>query len=368
MGRHRVTVLTGIFPPDIGGPATSVPALARYLAEAGRPVTVVTLADRPVSSASDPCRVVRIRRGSPMMQRVWAVRKALLETTPDVVLANGLHLEATLALHVPVVQKIVGDWAWEKARNRGWTFVGVDAFEQAPLAMKARTVRRLRGAVTRRAQMVIAPSRYVAGLVRSWGVDDERIRVVPNAAPLPTPSSAERSQRGLFAGRLVPWKHLDHAIRVVARLPGLGLDVVGTGPVLEDLKYLSRSLKVERRVVFHGLLTRDSVLEMMRKAGFLVLSSSYEGMPHVVLEAFAVGLPVVAADAAGIPEIVEDRVSGLIYPWGSLDALEDALRTVSRPEVASRLAAGGLAVAERLALEPSARATIEVLDEALACA
>jgi glycosyltransferase involved in cell wall biosynthesis len=361
----RVTVLTGIFPPDIGGPATSVPDLVRQLAREGREVTVVTLADGSGAADVDPCPIVRVPRNLTRVRRTWEIVRAVHRTKPDVVLANGLHTESALVLGVPIVQKIVGDWAWERARNRGWTAVSVEEFQRSVLSLNARSVRILRSAVTQRARLTIVPSSYVSRLVQSWGVDERRVRVVPNAAPPVSRSESRRSRRALFVGRLVIWKQVDDVIRVLPRIASLDLEVIGTGPEFEALQSLSRSLGVEERVVFHGSMPRERVLERMREAGFLVLPSSYEGMPHVVLEAFAAGLPVVASNAAGTLEVVEHNVSGLVYPCGHLNALQEAIQTVLLPEVGCRLAKGGRAVARRLTVEASGAATSAVLAEAL---
>jgi glycosyltransferase involved in cell wall biosynthesis len=361
----RVTILTGIFPPDIGGPATSVPNLAEELAQKGRAITIVTLADDPRAVDVDSIPVVRIPRSMARLRRAREVVRAVYHTKPDVVLATGLHVESALLAGVPVIQKIVGDWAWERSQNNGWSLLDIDAYQRADVRPKARAVRFMRSVVTRRATFVIVPSRYLGRLVRAWGVPEARIRIVPNAAPPPTPSKAPRLPSVLFAGRLVRWKHADHVIRVLPALPGLRLDIFGTGPQQSELQRLSRRLGLDDRVVFHGAVPRSAVLEKMHESTCLVLPSSYEGMPHVVLEAFAASLPVVASDAGGIPELVEHDVSGLIYRWGDLEGLEQVLRRVSVPAVAGRIIRGGRAVAERLTAEANAAATDAVLAEAL---
>jgi glycosyltransferase involved in cell wall biosynthesis len=361
--RRRVAILTGIFPPDIGGPATSVPELACWLASNGWDPTVVTLADSVPEQPDD--RVERVPRTLPWPRRARAVQRAVRRSRPTVVFANGLHLESALLTGVPVVQKIVGDWAWERAHNRGWTTLGVDEFQPAALPPRARALRVLRTAVTKRAQGVVVPSRHLARLVRSWGVTGDRITVVPNAAPDLKPSDERDARRVVFVGRLVAWKHVEHVIRVLPRLPDLTLEVVGVGPRLESLRELAASLGLQQRVVFHGALPREDALSVMRNAGALVLPSSYEGMPHVVLEAFALGVPVVGSDAPGIETVVEDGVSGVLYPVGDLAALEQALRRAAMPDVAARLAQGGRERARRLTLDASALATREALEKAL---
>jgi len=361
----RVTVLTGIFPPDIGGPATSVPDLVGQLAREGRKVAVVTLADDAVTVDVDPYPIVRIPRRMARLRRAREVVRAVQQTKPDVVLANGLHMESALIVGVPVVQKIVGDWAWERSQNNDWIALDVESFQRAHLPPRPRAVRAARTVVTRRSRLVIVPSVYVGGLVRRWGVSKARIRIVPNAAPPFALSRRPRCPRALFAGRLVRWKHVDHVLRVMPKLPGLGFDIVGTGPELPKLRRLAGSLGLDHCVAFHGALPREAVLDKMQHAACLILPSSYEGMPHVVLEAFAVGLPVVASDAGGIPELVEDGVSGLLYPWGRLGALLEALQTVTDPGVAGRLTEGGVRVATGLSLEATVSATSRVLTEAV---
>jgi glycosyltransferase involved in cell wall biosynthesis len=363
----RITILTGIFPPDIGGPATSVPELAAELERQGREVAVVALANDPSADHAlpEPYDVIRVARRLPRLRRAAEVVRAVRRTNADVVLANGLHIESAFLAGLPVVQKIVGDWAWERSQNNGWSLVEVERFQVARLPPKARAVRLLRTKTTRRARLVIVPSRYVGRLVTAWGFPGARIRVVPNAAPRPAASSMARLPRVLFAGRLVRWKHVDHVIRVLPALPDLTLDVIGTGPELSNLRALSGSLRLENRVVFHGALPKDEVVARMAQSACLVLPSSYEGMPHVVLEAFSRGLPVVASDRGGTPEIVENEVSGLLYRWGRLPALREALRTVTDPPVANRLAEGGAAVATRLTVETSALETVRVLTEAV---
>jgi glycosyltransferase involved in cell wall biosynthesis len=341
-----------------------VPELAAWLAENDWQPTIVTLGDSAVGSPGNT-PVVRVPRSLPWPRRAEAIRRAVRGSRPEVVLANGLHLESTLVFGAPVAQKIVGDWAWERAVNRAWTTVGIDEFQHARMGLLARAVRLLRGAVTRRARRVIVPSRHLAGLVQSWGVDQQRIRVVPNAAPKLEPAAARDAGRGVFLGRLVAWKHVADPIGVLPRLPDLTLDVVGTGPELESLRQHAASLGVGDRVTFRGALPRDRSLSLLASAGFLVLPSSYEGMPHVVLEAFALGVPVVASDAPGTLEVVEHGVSGLIYPCGLLDELEDRLRVVTTPEFADRLSRGGRAAATRLSLDASAAGTSRALHDTL---
>jgi glycosyltransferase involved in cell wall biosynthesis len=329
-------------------------------------VTVITLADDPVERGHDPCRVVRIARSTPLPLRIPAVVKAASLSRADVVFANGLYLESALLPGPPVVQKIVGDWAWERSTNSGAMRVGFEQFQTAHLPPRVRLLRTLRAHVTRRARRVVVPSRYLARIVSGWGVDPTRIDVIPNSAPPLRQPPASRPRRIVYVGRLVEWKHVDHVLRVLPRLRDVRFAVIGDGPTAGDLQRLAVQLGIEDRVNFLGRLPKESVLQFMQEeAGVLVLPSSYEGLPHVVLEAFAAGLPVVASRAGGTPELVVDGVSGLLYPCGDLEMLTSVLDEALRPAVAAPLAKGGAEIAARHVLAAGVTSTIDVLDRVL---
>ena len=130
----RICLPTGIFPPDIGGPASYVPRIARALVERGHAVEVITLSDAPHDDAPYPFVVQRIPRGMarlPRMARTIA-RIAQAARRAEVVFANGLFIEAVLArglVRRPLVMKVVGDWAWERATLNRQT---ADSLEDLP--------------------------------------------------------------------------------------------------------------------------------------------------------------------------------------------------------------------------------------------
>ena len=121
----NLLMITGIFPPDIGGPATYVPTMAGELVKRGHKITVVTLSDsldHDDHSYIFPVR--RIRRGlfKPLRLLLTVLRILRDGRNAQVLYVNGLYLEAVIAnylLRKPMVQKIVGDWAWERSTNKG---------------------------------------------------------------------------------------------------------------------------------------------------------------------------------------------------------------------------------------------------------
>jgi glycosyltransferase involved in cell wall biosynthesis len=355
----KLLLATGIFPPDIGGPATYVPALSAALSARGHQVTVVTASDAmDHDDRGYPFRVVRIPRGMNKALRFAHTVRTLrrLGRDADVWFVNGFFLEAVVAgagSGRPMLQKVVGDLAWERGRVMGWVSDGFDTFQAKRYPGRVGALQRLRSFWTRRADTVLVPSHYLAGTVRGWGVDPARIRVIYNAVealpglrpaprPLPTPFTV------CTVARLVPWKHVDRIIQVLAPWPDAGLVVVGDGPDRAALEARARELGSADRVHFAGQRDKRGVQELLSACDAFVLNSSYEGLPHIVVEAMQLGVPVVATAVGGTPEVVRDGHTGLLVPVGDDAALGRALGALrDDPALRTRLAAGARAAAAR---------------------
>ena len=131
-------------------------------------------------------------------------------------------------------------------------------------------------------------------------------------------------------GRLHRQKGFDLLLRAAARLKGRGvrLHVLGDGALREELSALAAELGVEGEVVFHGFLPNPYPL--VAAADLFVLSSRYEGFPNAMVEALALGRPVVAFDCpGGINELVERGVNGEIVPLGDTEAMAEAILRVA---------------------------------------
>lgn len=354
----RVLVVTGIFPPDIGGPASYVPALSAELVKRGHEVEVVTLSDSLEHSDADyPFRVRRIRRSLFKPWRFVVTVCAILREgrQSQVLYVNGLYIEALVAnilFRKPLIQKIVGDWAWERATNKGWVSDSFEEFQQRSHAPKVELLKALRSLCARRADAVVVPSQYLARAVGRWGVSETKTRVVYNAVDFPSVSPGAIPLSSPFkvvtAGRLVPWKRIDHLIEAVAECEEVGLVIVGDGPERNRLEELVHSRDMTGRVYFAGQRSKYETLSLMAAGDVFVLNSTYEGLPHVVLEAMSLGLPVIATAVGGTPELVHDGENGRLIATASNGALAKILGelAVSRDE-RQRLAAGARQTVQR---------------------
>jgi glycosyltransferase involved in cell wall biosynthesis len=324
----NVLVVSGIWPPDVGGPASHAPELARYLTGRGHDVeALVTAAAAP---ASEPYRVHWVSRALPKgaIHLAAGAEIARAARRADVVYATGLFARTAAACAVvrrPYVVKLTGDPAFERARWRRTVAGDVREFQRGGGGIEGAFLRTVRDATLGGAAHVVCPSAFLRELALSWGVAEERVSVLPNPAPaLPAlpPRDELRRSFGIegptvaFAGRFGPQKALDVLVDAVGRVDGVTLVLAGEGdaPVAGE------------RVRFVGALPRERVLELFAAADASVLSSSWENFPHSLVEALAVGAPVIATRVGGVPEIVEDGVNGLLVPAGDAGALAEAIR------------------------------------------
>lgn len=317
----RVVIVTGIFPPDIGGPATHAADLRTELTERGHRVTVVTLCDDGAPAAPDG--VVRYPRRWPWPARMLAVTTWLLRNRRhyEVVYATGLEQAAVLGAELarrPVVVKIVGDLAWERGSRLGLTDEGFERFQDgASRSPRLRAMRLVRDATIRRAGAVVTPSAHLGAVVQQWAGRGDGVVTIPNGVRTAGPAAApERAPRDglhlVFVGRLVALKRVEVLLEAVARTPQATLDVLGDGPERAGLEGRARRLGLSDRVTFPGPLAHDQVMDRLAGADALAMASTHEGLPHAVIEALACGTPVIATAAGGTGEVVTHGLDGLL--------------------------------------------------------
>ena len=356
----KVLIVSGIWPPDVGGPASHAPDVAQFLLGRGHDVEVVTTAD--AAPAPEPFRVRWVARSLPVGLR--HVRGAALirarARRADVVYTTGMFGRSSagaLAARRPYVVKLTADPAFERSRRRGLVAGDVDEFQRRRGGALVRLLRVARDAELRRAAHVFTPSAYLRMLALSWGVPRERVSVLPNPVPqLRELPERDRLRRdfGLngatlaFAGRLTAQKSLDRALEAVASTDDVRLFIAGDGPDREPLERRAEELGIAPRVTFLGAQPRRRIVELFRAADASILSSSWENFPHTVVEALSVGTPVLAMEAGGVGEVVRDGVNGLLVPAGDTQALaaavrryfaDEALRTRLRESAAQSVAA-----------------------------
>jgi glycosyltransferase involved in cell wall biosynthesis len=369
-GELKVLVVSGIWPPDVGGPASHAPEVAAFLTSRGHEVEVVITADAGPRHEDYPVHWVR-RSLPPGVRHLATVRLVGSRARrADVVYTTGMLGRSSLGsllARTPFVTKLTADPAYERARRWRLTKATLQDFQSRP-GLVTLPLRFARDADLRRAAHVVSPSAYLLELARGWGVSAERTTVLPNPAP-PVPQLAPREELReklgmtgptlVFAGRLTTQKALDVGIEA-ARRAGVELFVAGDGPDRAALERLGYGR-------FLGSLPREGVLELFAAGDASLLSSAWENFPHTVVEALAVGTPVIATRTGGVAEVVEDEVNGLVVEPGDVGALTSAIaRFFGEEGLAARLRASAAPSVARYAPESVYGRLVEILVRAAA--
>ena len=325
----NILFVTGIFPPEIGGPASYIPRLGSKIAERHN-VVVITLGDSNEGDEQYPFKVLRVpKSGSKWIRRLRTVKRICAAAQDvDVVLANGLFFETALALpgKVPAVAKVVGDTVWERARNCGETELNLDKFQEDQGLLRLRALHYLQSRFMQTFSKVFTPSAYLKEVVINWGVPDERLSVIPNAVQIPSSNRQSPEVDLVCVARLVPWKGIFELVRLAVD-QGWSLALIGDGPLKNDLDAFLKK-QPNSKVEIRGTVPMGQVANEIQRGRVFVLNSSYEGLPHVVLEAQAAGVPVVATRAGGTPECVEDGVTGYLVDVGNTNQLCSAIASL----------------------------------------
>ena len=354
----KVLMVANVLPPrDLSGAGEQVLQLAWGLRQAGCEVEVLGR-DRCGSNVSKPCFPWRARS---------AVRRAVREWRPDVVQVHesdgGLVIHDLARLDRASRPLLVALQQVSYVRERQAVRPLVDHDQNAKVV--ARPVRSellfralrtplhiaLGRLTARRSDLRLAPSRATAlEIERDYGV--KGVRVVPNVtgAPLDAgtrewPRAAGRDEPAdgepyvLVVGRLRIRKGLEILLQALARARDRGqrlrLVVAGDGERREVLDTLCERLGLGASVHWAGRCSRSEATRLRRRAAALIVPSTYEGMPLVVLEAMSDGVPVIASAVSGIPEVVIDGETGWLVPPERSDALAGALiEAMSDPDEA----------------------------------
>ena len=211
--------------------------------------------------------------------------------------------------------------------------------------------------------------------IGTYGYDADRARVIMPLIPkdliVDKPTVSDHATDLLYVGRLSDEKAIDALLYAVQRLATnddtVHLHIVGSGPSTDQLRQLAAQLGVTDAVTFHGFVPKGSDLwAHFDSADIFILPSRTEGLPRVVAEAMARGLPVVTTAVGGLPKLIDHGRNGMLVDPGSADALADVVETVRGDAgLRSRLSREGMKTATQLTFEANSRRLQEALSETL---
>jgi glycosyltransferase involved in cell wall biosynthesis len=355
----EVLLITQEFPPRPGG-------MARYYADLaagwGAGFTVIASSDKgqsPVARSGE--RVIELagldadRAHLPVsLWRAWRqLRRCINEQRPDIVLAGNIRTYSTLVR--AAARRSPGRW--------GFFAHGLDILHTAN-RWRDRRHKRWRWRLLFDASLIVANSRYTAGVVERLGFDAARIAVVsPEADTTRFRPARDRAEvmaerhrldlpdsglLTLFVGRLVPRKGIDELFAALALTPEARLVLIGAGDA-QPWQAKAAAAGVADRVLFRGSPSDHELPHWYRAADIFAAPSRHhaergdvEGFGIVFLEAQASGLPVLATRAGGIPEAVDADRTAVLVPPGDVPALAAAWRRLmSDDELRNSLARAG---------------------------
>lgn len=227
----------------------------------------------------------------------------------------------------------------QRCKKNSWSasfMATLEAYAHVPLRMPCRVFR------------FIAPSRFLMNKYLEFGWPAERTVFLRNFLPEWPEPQTEGQGYGLYLGSLLPIKGVPTLLQALARVPDLPFHIVGDGPERPALEKLKAELGLER-VVFRGFLTGVELAREQAGADFgVVPSECYENCPYSIMELMAMGKPVIASRLGGIPELVSEDETGLLFePRNAEDLAAKLILLRASPERRRRLGHQARVRAER---------------------
>ena len=318
----KILVTVGIFPPDIGGPATFVPKIAKYFQdELNYEIEILTLSDNKNSNINDDISVKRIDRNLPIIYRwlktIFTIYK--LGKNKDLIFVNGLGTETTIAnifLKKKTIRKIVGDPVWERAYSKAKISESFDEFQVKNYGFSISLQKKVRSFSIKKTDIVVTPSQHLKNFILNLGFKN-KIEIINNGVFIPEENTNIFTNDQInitIVSRLVSHKNIEKIIKAISDLnsPLINLNIIGDGPELNQLQKISLESNNKDNIIFHGKLNRDEIDHIFLNSDIYIQASNYEGLPHSLLEAMSYGIPVLCTPVGECKEILGNEDRGYI--------------------------------------------------------
>ena len=344
----RVLVTVGIFPPDIGGPATFVPKIAKYFQdELNYEIEILTLSENKNSNINDDFSVKRIDRNLPIIYRwlktIFTIYK--MGKNKDLIFVNGLGTETTIAnifLKKKIIRKIVGDPVWERAYSKAKISESFDEFQVKNYGFSISLQKKVRSFSIKKSDIVVTPSKHLKNFILNLGFKN-KIEIINNGVFIPEENTNIFTNDQInitIVSRLVSHKNIKKIIRAISDLndPLIYLNIIGDGPELNQLQKISLESNNKDNIIFHGKLNRDDINHIFLKSDIYIQASNYEGLPHSLLEAMSYGIPVLCTPVGECKEILgnEDRGYMLDLPVSKNNIKSKIIEIIGEKNIANK--------------------------------
>ena len=317
----NILITVGIFPPDIGGPASFVPKIANHLINMDNKVKIICLADEENLLLEDELDVLRIKRSTYLPIRWFKTISLIIKygRKSDILFVNGLGVEAAIAnlyLRKKIVRKIVGDPVWERFYNKKSTSETFDDFQNQKHNLNVRIQKLIRNWSIRSSEVVITPSDHLKEFINRTNPKTEVLKI-NNGVEI---SEFKRSKTPLHEfnilinSRLVVQKNIHFVIEAMGSIKNLdvNLKIIGEGGEFERLEDLITNLNIQNRVKMIGKVENNLISEYLKTSNLFIQASDYEGLPHSILEAINYEVPILSTEVGGCKDLLDNGDRGFI--------------------------------------------------------
>ena len=381
----RILITTGIFPPDIGGPASYAMTLGKNAPE-GSEITVICYSSRfnHFSDKKLQFKVIRVWRKWPKGFRhlIYFFRVLVESRKNDVILslnAVSAGIPGLMAARIrrkKFYVKIVGDYAWEIAVNKNKSSLLINDFQDVAKRGSIKFLSNLQRLTCKKADGIIVPSEYLSGIVKKWEIDPTKIHVIYNGVDFKRSELNKEEARKkigipgniiLSSGRLVSWKGFKMLIKIMPKLSNINqflrLVVIGDGPDRKLLELMVKNMGLERKVFVVGKKSKEEIAIYFAAADMFVLNSGYEGFSHQILEAMAAGVPVIASSVGGNREVIKQGENGFLVRYNDEFNLIEAIKGMHQStELREEFIVQGMKTVEKYSMEKMLKQTFNLLN------
>lgn len=381
----KILITTGIYPPDIGGPATMLAALAKSLEDNGFEVKILTYSDEISKDEKNIFRINR-KQNSLLMYLKYFLKMWKLSGWADVIYVTDTYSVGYFAYLIKKITgkkyilRFAGDSAWEMAVGNGWTNDYIIDFQNKTYNKKIENLKERRKKIMIGAEKVIAVCKFLGELAKKIGVGKDNIKVIYNSIDFikdkefPKIGFKEKfgtdSKLILYSGRLVPWKGAGAVIETIPQLlekfGNVHFLILGDGPEKENLKSQISNLKISGNVHLLGKIEHDKIAGYLKEADLFILNTNYEGMSHAIMEAMAAGVPVVTTNVGGNKELIEDDKEGSLVGYNNKEELYSAIvKILSDDNFKKTISANARKKLEKFKWTDNIGETIKVIKEVI---
>lgn len=316
----KILIATGVYPPEIGGPATYVFNLARELVKDGQEVKILSYGHK-TSEPEAGLSVQKVGRNGGALARYLAYFIALRKLAPwsNLIYAHDLisvglpaALVKILNPRLKLVVRLGGDFLWEKAYNNRWTERPLTSYYEIPKNFKEKVYLAIYRFVLKRVDLLIFSTTWQKSIYEKYFPQTKfKSVIIKNTFPdvlgvASQPAVANKNM--LFAGRLIRLKNLERLIAAMQEINGLNLQIIGEGPAKSKLEAKVQELGLSSKVFFKETISAQELKNEILKSYLVICPSISDVAPNIALEAIKLGRPLLLTKETGLYEDFKEQL------------------------------------------------------------